>query len=931
MSRFFFHIKTFKVLCPTAIRLLFLLLLFIPVFTANAQGFFQLDLTVKLRQKKFKESRNFEEKELVGAYVYSFVNKESAATLRAAMERNPAKEDWLKWKGNGLLSSDKTSSSTTSAGQAILDNVQIGGCILVDFRNASYFDGIRIVTVPNGLNIISREDGKMIAELVIESKDDATQMGPVDIKSKERPRVINNTIARKTKTGITINVERIVDSVYARSNARYGFLPKLVLPYENNREVHYDSGVVPGVLDGKVYHRELIKRMGYDISHDKLHKYNHTTDSLYMKDRADTKLGYAIVIDPFDFSKPQLGICYEWYEDFNNVYHESSDVFWAGRWTEYEAFLNWEDANIGFVVDEDGRYAMKEKKNRLPNRDVFHLQFVKNSTELNFSDSITAKEYMRLNQLFSKFDGDVAISPISLKAYSSPEGRESTNRDLAKRRAASLKNMLANRWPSFAGVNIQWDIVPWQEVADTLERRGEKGDTRAKDIAREIREIVANSRTLDEQFYKIKGQSWYASYVEPEVLPAMRRCEFQYETIVFKVLTSSEIVEKYEKRDNDDFSRYYGYEYHNLMHYLAEKKRWKELELVAMAARDASECKETVQKHELDTSRYHTFDINEARKYVLYNEKSEHFRDSLREEARKKNISNIEEMGWKIAIQTQTKYKGEYQRPYALASYYLALSQLRQGIANEGILSEDYFDFGNGGYEHLYRDENQREWGWWNDKAFVTLQSMILCRKGEVDRALNFLGWHININESDPNYQRFISFFKFYGDGCKDPSIVEMIADTSPMNAVVAYVAQEEESYYRKALRVLNGDEQEYRTAWDDAEIDTSDVRLKYLGVLCNYKLKIPKGQQHDSGELHTATVAYCSESNGDQTENLAGPLFEVFRRSPDLYEFFKRDGAFNLPFHVLVDYFWKRIQDGAPMPQIAEEYTQLRNEYSKK
>ena len=161
---------------------------------------------------------------------------------------------------------------------------------------------------------------------------------------------------------------------------------------------------------------------------------------------------------------------------------------------------------------------------------------------------------------------------------------------------------------------------------------------------------------------------------------------------------------------------------------------------------------------------------------------------------------------------------------------------------------------------------------------------------------------------------------------------------SSPMNAVLVNIAKGEKEnnmeYFQNARKILSGD-YEWRPEWGETEIDTSDARVLYLETMARYKVDFTESDRTEHSPLPMASVMYAPDVDpldpGAKTANMAAPLLEAFRRSPGLYTFFQHDGFFATPFHVLVDYFWKRVQDGADMESIAREYTVLKSKYDKR
>lgn len=885
---------------------------------ADAQDLLRLTVKKSVKnRKKDKIVRKSDGKEIFGgdndAYVsvkaqgidvYSFVTESAANKLKAKLENYESASS-----NEGELRRGKTNKQ----GYIELDVFE-GGYILVDFSNMDD-DGAKVVKV-SSLKSKRDEQGAIVAEYVAVLS--VQELGEAEAKGKDLRKRASTMTARRSGKKMTFKGTAYVDSLYARDGARFGLLPRLVLPYEGNKELEKFE---PEVLDGTVYHQKIYERRGYDRSKDILDPY--VKKNIFMREGKEESWTFTHTIDPFDVKRSYRCIGYEWYEDFESVYHEGSRIIWPGRWTEYNAFINWDDAKMDIEVDTK-RYEIEAKTELSSDKASFHLQFKAGSDELDETDSMTMVELGRLMSLVDKYyrgEDGAQIMPQSIKAFASPEGSEASNRALAHRRAEHLKRRLMERYPDrtrFATPkSITSDVVKWTEVADTLEKRAERGDERAQAVVQELRDIIARYKSIESQNSAIYSRAWYKEYVYPEILPAMRRCEFEYMAQVRKILSPAENMEKYEDyRKTNQLVRLLNYQLYQVMYQLADQHRWNELEQVAQLARQSGDCSEEVVRHDLDTTVYHTRDFTKWCETF-----KEQHQDSLlvlaaqrtRETGKEHTIDDVFEVG-----DIRTMESEPYLRPYALASYYLVLARMRQGKVDLTTL-EDYFDFYNQGYEALYKDFDQQERGWWNDEAFVVLQTMTCCLDDDYTRALKVMGEHL---KDDPKYRRLRVFIRCLNGTYDDPEIIDTVANSSPMNAVAVYVAQEKKGYYERALNVIEG--RERRPAWsDDMRLDTADARVYYLKGLCNYKIHMK--DQSEEGPLPMVSVAYSEDDDsGDPLQNLAAPLFEAFRRNEELYKFFQHDGCFPSPFHVMIDYFWKRIKDGVPMPQIANEYRQL-------
>lgn len=831
--------------------------------------------------------------------LYSFLTEKSAKDLVRKLEAY----DPVNKKKDRFI--DQAVTATRGYAELECDEY---GFLVVDLSNLG--GGIKLVRIAD-LKCSKSEGDVLVATYRIEvNSEEAAGRTYEDLKIEEKSKVRKGAAVRAKRMGKTMvfNGEAVIDSAYARADARYVLDLQLVLPNDSNRLI---SRFAPVVLDGEDYDKAMLRRMGYDWTRDKLSPYFYVDkDSVkhFMKSGKGDVLKFSRTIYPFNASLYYNCYGHEWYEDFNNVYHHNGSIVWPGTWTDFSKFLNWNEARVDVPIDTL-RYSVASKDERIPGGLTLKLEFEVGSAKL-ASDSMTQAEYARMLSLIDGFyysDGDSYMTPEIIRGMASPEGTEQGNIKLSNERARYIMNMLLTRYPDrnrFRVPRIEAGVVPWEVVADTLMARG---DDYSIDCADKIKAIIATHKTLDAQSRRIASEPWYTDYIKPQILPALRRIEFQYSSVTRRTLSPDEILARYEKKKNNtgELSLLY-YEYYHTMRMLADEERWDELERVSREAMKVKLLEEEVVSNNLDPKYY-----GGLTDYAEISEK----------EIEKQTKAGVPKDSVIVPIVVDTS--AVYSRPYPLAAYYMALSKLKRGKVDKETtkILLPYFDFSKKGMENHKLDFDQQDRGWWNDAAFVVLQILIYCADDDYVKAMEMIDQHLSANDSRIKvFRLFVECMN--GDNYSKPEIIEAISNTSPMNAIAIFLAQESPVYYSKVQQILDGDLR--LSGWkEDAEIDTADARSYYTRAICNYQIKCT--HKGEDAPLMDKQVAF----DEDHEMDYATPIFEAFKRDESWHSFFQRDGYFNSAYRVLVNYFWKRMKDGVDMPQIAKEYEALRTKYN--
>ncbi|MBQ0021378.1 MAG: hypothetical protein KBT39_12770 [Bacteroidales bacterium] len=822
--------------------------------------------------------------------VYSFlVASQAQAAQRQLQEYEPPT------KRSGYQASGKTDKS----GQLeLMGNPQ--GYLLIDAGNYIYDQKSSAILVSiASLHPVPDATGAIytlsftIPDAQQKSKDGmrtTTMQGTsvtANLMTKRRPSVKAVANGRD----VTFRATAFIDSTYARNDARYVIAPYLVCPAENNDTIGFFP---PHVVDGVDYKNTMRRRMGYQPSHDKLFPYLERGASMRL--RQDTAFVFQQLIRQFDYTRHYNVSGHVWYEDYNAVYHEDVCHLWSGNFINYNRYLDWSSAQTDVDLDVL-HYEQIGKAEATPHSQSYHLEFEVGKAQLNMSDSATVIELNNMKDDIRRYydaeDGDTYLSADTIRGYASPEGSMNGNRELARRRANTLADMLRSTFPStkkFPVPVLDAKVVPWTEVADTLDVIG---DSLSCAIASEIRGIASQYSSIDAQGRAISGKSWYRSYVLPDILPRMRRVELSYQSVTFAVRTPDEIYQLY--RTNDGHRRgvmQRDYEYYELMNRLYAIGDWEGLERIS---RQALRCPELME----DVTRTDTLGTRLVTRF-----------DSI-------SGMSVQEPVLELKPETPV-----YRRAYPLAAYYLSRCLLHRGAVDTNLL-KGYLDYSRNGRPNLKKNFEQEERGWWNEEAMVLSQVQMLCADNNYSEANFVLDDHIP--ESDNRFRRLRLFLSALRGDYDIPEVRDTVAASSPMNYLVAWCAYadatNDESGYRRAMSLINGEMQPL-PSWGDAQLDPNDARVQYVKAICRYKLECPKLSQDDDAPLLTSQYIYDAYDN---TECWAAPMLEAIRLDKSNLDYLRSDGNFNDAYRALVIFFATRLQQGAKVDDIKREYDALR------
>lgn len=684
----------------------------------------------------------------------------------------------------------------------------------------------------------------------------------------------------------TIYKELSIDPDLARNDARYAVAPRVVLPQYGDSIAMY---LTPAIVDGTEYAKTMRRRMHYDLNHDKGNAYHQDTP-MKMQSHKGERFYYVRHLYPVQPGVKYVVTADEWYEDYKVIYHQDQLLISDGNDREPMRFLNWDDAKKTMPINRE-QYRKKGKSEMTEYPMEFHMEFEVNKNELNLNDSLTRIERDRLIDWINSYyqDGNSQINYVTVKGYASPEGGRAHNAELSHGRANYIVQMLKARFPEtmrLQNVRAEFDkndnIVPWSVVADTLDAMG---DEISKLYAERIREVCAEKSTLDAQQAELRKDPELWEYIKVKGLPQVRRVEIKSNVTTMRVLTQEEIFTKYESDPNWKQGKgMMDYQFYEVMCHLADNERWDELYTISKAAYESPVMAQ-------NATRLIAVPWEKATK-----EEQEGYRRAAEENG--------------TPLPDHILRSKEESRPDPLAAYYYASCLLRKGIVNKNVL-RPFMDDGQLNRQRRTGGELVTEY---NDVSIISIQVLMHCMDDDF-QAANSLIQKYNLKQI-PELKTLIMFVRcLNGEYKSDPEVRSFVAATSPMNDAVISAAVEE---YDRALRLLKTENQ-------------NDMRVQYLKAICLFN-RLPEAQRSSKIEGYSsANIWSPEEEDEDMSPAWAAPMLRAFELDSNNAKYIQNDGYFNNAYRQMTLYFWKRIQDGADMQTIAQEYDALVAEQQEK
>ena len=505
-------------------------------------------------------------------YVYSFFSKEDA-------DRNLADFKANKIKAGGVSRAECSDAKVVKLTDS---NPEVG------FTVNAYNEGYILVLVGKDGYEIKPEMRKVTKNMsqptfaVVKKKVQApTGDMTKDVKELDDVIVTGERLAGSAVSSRSVEEDgrlflRIDDLPYAvrcRTNSRI-----IVQPYwldgPDMGENKVFAYAAPVVYDYAEYDCTQTRRMNFDKDlNDKLASFvvgNNTatrvevkSDSIRLKHYVDTLSGH----NP-DEAYPYPARAIVAIEDYNERYLLDTIRIDEGERTNYIKFLDFTYEKNLDVNLEDFEERM-EKRQMEANGEV-KLNFEVGKAVLNPSDTINNRilegARRELREAFSQSSSKLLF--MQVWGYSSPEGNEHSNRDLARRRADFALNEIKTAIPYHFHKMIrpsESKILGWDVVADSLQSDGLTEEAQA------VREIVAKyPNSLVNQGHAVQQLPYYATLIKPVYLPKLRTVKYEYKKMEDRTMSQQELIQEFNAGRDNEFNR--AHYYHLIQYYWDDRK-----------------------------------------------------------------------------------------------------------------------------------------------------------------------------------------------------------------------------------------------------------------------------------------------------------------------------------------------------------------------
>lgn len=356
----------------------------------------------RLHLQLFFSSLNNKRKEVIqeaqNVPVWLFLKQSDANRASDELRQNGTLSNKAKYYQAGITDNNGVVELMTLGGTA-------NGYFLIDTQS---FGLSSFAIVKNVADLKPKaEEGGATFYMTYTFKDDATMLQTTEVKDKRKEMEITEMDASKFGRDVSFTATILIDSVYARDDARFVVSPFLVLPSENNATIGFFE---PHVVDGPKYIQTNLRRTGFDLKHDKLSSYMVDTIEVYgndkrppvkdhfMHQRKNGRFTFKQWIYDFDFTRHYIALGHSWYEDYNHVYYQNVDRLWDGNFKEPNRFLDWSSVHSNLDINPENYFKRGVAgENHVPEN--YHLEFIVGKPTLNTEDSLTVSELARLKKI----------------------------------------------------------------------------------------------------------------------------------------------------------------------------------------------------------------------------------------------------------------------------------------------------------------------------------------------------------------------------------------------------------------------------------------------------------------------------------------------------------------------------------------------------
>lgn len=365
------------------------------------------------------------------------------------------------------------------------------------------------------------------------------------------------------KTLITEPADLDVEGNYLRLKTKVKIPAKLfssqvrmiIQPCIYNVTAKHLSYLTPIIYDGWRYADTQERMYDWDLKLDSLTQYRQVKTDSYRKEST------VYIIDSLYVQNPRedyMGVIMSSLENYNNIIY--TDTFEIARGTVNPLrFLKYDLPPM--TMDEERFLPTPEVELRDASGEM-NLIFPVGKSELDLSLGNNAAELQKLIEEFRTIENapDMTLKSFSIFGYASPEGRYTSNRQLASRRMESAMSMvLQSIDPSLrrnAEMSSDAEVAKWEEVVDMLLVDSLNTEADA------IREVLDRYKTIDAQSAAMTRLPFYKT-IKEKYLPRLRRVSYSIISSRYRPLTDDEISELYISNPKG-LSKYQFYRYYSV-------------------------------------------------------------------------------------------------------------------------------------------------------------------------------------------------------------------------------------------------------------------------------------------------------------------------------------------------------------------------------
>ncbi len=318
---------------------------------------------------------------------------------------------------------------------------------------------------------------------------------------------------------------------YTRENARM-FIQPMVIDCQTEDTIAYAK---PVILEGRKYHNQQIKRMGFDYEkNDPVGRFYDS--SIELRSGEEFDYTYSTTFRKPDKDKTYRGSYRVMMEDFHHVFYDNGGIgtgsclaFRPFKFLDFNVATSAMELSEEFREDASAKYMAVDRK--------LTLTF-ETGKDILTRDSLNDEQFGQLIKELRSY-GDM-LYKVQVEGSASAEGNEASNQALASRRAQKAVAIIKDGIGKNADVRIPaptLKVYTWNDVAEDLSRQGYKVE------AMQVRDII-QEHAGGNPSAAMKTLPYYNTLIE-SILQKQRamRCTYQYEQD--HVMTPQEAAEEY--------------------------------------------------------------------------------------------------------------------------------------------------------------------------------------------------------------------------------------------------------------------------------------------------------------------------------------------------------------------------------------------------